>query len=434
MTKPEPAQRPRRAKNSGSIFWEASRKRYVGLLTVKGADGKPERRKFTGKSEQEVSDKLFEAQVQRKETGTVVKARDTLGALLDDWQARGYTLANPRTANTRASYAWAVKHLKDGLGHLRLPDLTPDDVEDFLSRKMSGKRPLGDDAVKRLVRVLGTALKWGRRAGRVYRNVALEVVIPDHGSTRPSEAFNAEELTALMASAQGADDAAMHWGAGRGGAPMPLAAAWYVMGGMGVRPGECFGLTWDAIDFDAKHAKGDGKGVLEVRTALIREVQDGKQSLYLGPLKTPQSHRVLDMPAQVAAALRAHRRWQREHALSMGSRWDRASDLVFTNETGGPLDPSATRRRFRKLCALAKVPDPEGRHPHELRHSVSSHLLMIKELPLEAVADLLGHRAGTSTTARVYRHRKVRHSVPWAALHMGELLPPLGDAGEAAVA
>jgi len=417
--------RPRRARNSGSIFWDASRKRYVALLSVKGEDGTTQRRKFTGRSEQEVSDKLLEAQIQRKETGTVIKARDTLGSLLDEWQRRNYPLTKCRTANTHTGYDWAVNHLRDGLGHIRVSELTADDVEDFLTRKMSGNRPLGDDAVKRLVRILRTALNWGRRAGKVYRNVAMEVVVPDLGHKRPSDAFNAEELTALLTHAQQCDDDAMKWGAGRGGAPMPLFASWYVMGGMGLRPGECFGLTWDAIDFDAPHAKGEGNGVLEIRSALIREVKGGKQSLYLGPLKTSQSHRVLDIPLQVATALKAHRKRQAEHMMEAGTKWDRSSDLVFANDSGGPIDPSATRRRFRKLCALAGVPNPGGRHPHELRHTVASYLSVECELPLDQVSDVLGHRAGTSTTARVYRHRKVRRSVPWLVIHMELILPAL---------
>ena len=64
-----------------------------------------------------------------------------------------------------------------------------------------------------------------------------------------------------------------------------------------------------------------------------------------------------------------------------------------------PIDPSDLRRSFDRLTRRAGL----GHwHPHELRHSAAS-LMSAAGVPLERIADLLGHD-GTRMTALVYRH------------------------------
>jgi len=189
------------------------------------------------------------------------------------------------------------------------------------------------------------------------------------------------------------------------------------MAGLGLRPGECFALRWKDVDWDAKWTEGNGEGRLYVRGSLVRDQKSNL--LYVGPLKTVKSQRNLDMAPQVLDALRAHQRWQREAKMRNRAEWDQESDLVFTNDSGGPLDPSAVRRRFKKLCAAAGL--PEDRHPHELRHSCASYLSVVLGVPLERVADVLGH-SGISTLLAVYRHVDVRSSVPHA-LGMAAVFP-----------
>jgi integrase len=57
-------------------------------------------------------------------------------------------------------------------------------------------------------------------------------------------------------------------------------------------------------------------------------------------------------------------------------------------------------------------------HPHELRHSAAS-LLSASDVPIEQIADLLGH-ASIRMTSLVYRHR-VATSISAAVLPMERL-------------
>jgi integrase len=298
-----------------------------------------------------------------------------------------------------------------GIGGTKLRELTPDDIEDFLTEKISpsdGSRPLGHRSIVQIERVLRTALQWGKRNSRVRENVATDVVVPTEGGRRPSRTFTKEEVTKLLGAASAADEKAASRGRNRGGLPTRLEAAWSVMAGLGLRPGECFALKWENIDFE--------ESLLYVRGSLVRD--QGSNTLYVGPLKTPRSRRNLAVPPPVLDALRAHRKWQ----MSTGI----ASELVFTNDTGGPLDPSAVRRRFKKLCKAAGLAD--DRHPHELRHSVASYLSVVLGLPLERVADVLGH-AGIATLLAVYRHVDVTPSVD-GALGMADVFPIRPAVGE----
>ena len=74
--------------------------------------------------------------------------------------------------------------------------------------------------------------------------------------------------------------------------------------------------------------------------------------------------------------------------------------LVFPTGRGTLLDPANLRR------ALGTVTERAGLghwHPHELRHSAAS-LLSAAGVPLEEVADVLGH-ASTRDTSATYRHK-----------------------------
>jgi integrase len=122
----------------------------------------------------------------------------------------------------------------------------------------------------------------------------------------------------------------------------------------------------------------------------------------------------LDLPTPVVEALRAHRVRQLEERLRAGRAW-LDSGLVFTTSVGTPLDPANLRRLF---SALTKRAGLGHWTPKELRHSAAS-LLSASGVPLELVADVLGHD-GTRMTAAVYRHA-VRPTVAAGAEAMERL-------------
>jgi hypothetical protein len=76
-------------------------------------------------------------------------------------------------------------------------------------------------------------------------------------------------------------------------------------------------------------------------------------------------------------------------------------DLVFCTSVGTPLDAHNVRRSFRRITRAAGL--GENWTPRELRHSFVS-IMSDNGVPIEQIADLVGHRT-TITTQKVYRHQ-----------------------------
>src|SRR4051812_32376383 len=121
----------RRDKGDGSIYEETvlnprtgkrvgTGKFYGQLDLGTDAAGKRRRRKFTGKSKDEVRAKLKAADRERDKDKAAGKATDTVGALLRDFLADGLpeTACSDKTVN---GYRWAIEdHLIPALGARRL--------------------------------------------------------------------------------------------------------------------------------------------------------------------------------------------------------------------------------------------------------------------------------------------------------------------------
>jgi site-specific recombinase XerD len=82
------------------------------------------------------------------------------------------------------------------------------------------------------------------------------------------------------------------------------------------------------------------------------------------------------------------------------------SDFVFVNLFREPLGVPMTRANVKDLCARLRRRTGIGHfHSHALRHSYATRLLRAK-VPVEVVAELLGH-ASTQTTSSTYSHLSV---------------------------
>jgi integrase len=358
-------------RGDGSVFWDRRRGRWVGIFTV-GTDlaGKRVRRRVQGKTKTEARDKLRALQRQVVDGRPALDGSFRLGPFLERWLNE--TLA-PKVVspNTLSNYRCLVhQHLIPALGAKRLRDLTPDDVDTLIRLKFEAK--LSHSTVVRIKMILQRALRHAERYGYVTRNVAQYVDLP-RKPQRQGRSLTLEQAAALLESAKG-----------------ERLEAVIVTGLMvGLRPGELLGLQWSDIDFES--------GTLTVCRSLKRE----NNKLLLGSTKTQASNRTVDMPSIVANALRQHRVRQHRERLSAGAAW-RAADLVFSTEVGTLIDPSNLRRSFSQMTERAGI----GHwHPHELRHSAAS-LLSASGVPIEQIADLLGH-SSIRMTSQVYRHRVV---------------------------
>jgi integrase len=226
------------------------------------------------------------------------------------------------------------------------------------------------DTMSRVRALTSRILSFGVKRGRISRDVAALASVPA-GPKAERRSLTPDEARRLLDAATGDRLEALY----RTGLLL------------GLRPGELLGLTWQCVDLDA--------GVLTVAQALRQ--RPGGEPVLVQP-KTRRSVRRLDLPPVLVDALRAHRKRQAAERLAAGALWNDIG-LVFTTEVGRPIDPSNLRRAMRRLGLAAGVGHV---HPHLLRQCTAS-LLSAAGVPLEDVADVLGH-ASPSVTGAIYRH------------------------------
>jgi integrase len=143
--------------------------------------------------------------------------------------------------------------------------------------------------------------------------------------------------------------------------------------GMGLRQGECFGLTVDRIDFLRRHVRVDRQ--LVSASAGIPE---------FGPPKSKAGFRTVPMPDVVGSALAAH---IARHGRGVGG-------LVFTNSLGNPLRRNTFGDMWRRAAQSAGLPDSATFH--DLRHFYTS-LLIARGCSVKTVQRRLGHQSATET-------------------------------------
>lgn len=379
----------RRGSGEGSIYryrdgWEVS-------LDVSLPEGKRVRRRRRARTKPEAREKLKELQ-RLADAGVVSSGSTTLGQFLDEWITHVLPARNVTVA-TIDNYTWAVEsHVKPALGTVRLNRLTADDVDGLLRNLTASD--LARSSVRIVRTVLVSALTHAERRGYVLNNAARLSVLPP-GPVRESRAMTVEQFNAFLAAAKGDR----------------LQAAWIVMVGLGLRPGEVLGLEWSDVDLT--------EGTLRVRQALRRE----RNTLLIGDPKTRTSRRTLDLPVAAIEALMAHRKRQAAERLQAGELWE-DTGLVFASMVGGPTDPANFRRAFRRVTNAAGLGDW---HPHELRHTAVS-LLSDDRVPLELIADVAGH-SSTRITGTVYRHA-VTPTISAHVATMDRLFAANGSSGQ----
>jgi len=380
--------RTKRTNGEGSVFEDRERGGWVGMLTVGGR-----RRKVRARTKAEVLakfDALKSAAAEAASEGVVLDSTTTVRTLLLAWRDR--TMANRELAPSSVSnYEWALDGLDREFGRLLVTGLDVDRVEQGFDRLAAGVRgkPLSRRSLKLYRSTLAQALDVGVRRRIITFNPArVAELTPTAARTIPRRALTPDEAATLWSALEGER----------------LGNLYRLMLTTGLRPGEALGLCWDAVDLDAR--------LLHVRRAVRRD--RGRAEL-VDEVKTSGSWRTIALPAPAVDVLRDQRRAVAE--LRLAARvWAMVDhELVFPTAHGTVWDPANARDELTRICADAGI---ERIRPHELRHSCAS-LLNDQGVPLELIADLLGH-VDTTMLSRVYRHR-LRPSADAAVVVMGRM-------------
>jgi hypothetical protein len=162
----------RRGHGEDAIYFDATKNRYVGAVSLGfGPDGKRSRRKVTGRTKQEVRDKL-KALHGELDRGLCTSSTYTVQKAVDDWLEGGLP---GRSKRTRSVYREALTPLMKQIGGKPLKELTVGEVH-------AGLDALSDRLSTRYLQIakasLARAIRYAEAHDRVGRNVAKLADLP----------------------------------------------------------------------------------------------------------------------------------------------------------------------------------------------------------------------------------------------------------------
>lgn len=289
---------------------------------------------------------------------------------------------------TMSAYVTSLRPLVDALGDRPVQQVTKDDIEKVVTTLREGTSRMGTwHAPEKLTKnKKETRAAWAATSinpmlartrsvfedlmnqGIVVRNpAALVKSLPTEKSEMCT--LDAGQVTKLLTTSA-ADAFGIAW---------QLAV-------YGLRRGEILALSWDSVDFDA--------ATISIAAARLA-VSGGSVT---GATKTKTSTRTLPMPEDLARALKAERKRQREARLALGSKWH-DSGLVVVDEFGRPPHPDTLTKAWKKALAAAGLPHVRL---HDARHSCAT-LMHMRGVPVAVIAAWLGHQ-DAGFTLRTYAH------------------------------
>ena len=320
------------------------------LVRWRDESGKQCKRSFTKKLGPDGAD-AFCAKVKHElDSGTYVDRRagkETFREFAERWRA-----SQPHKPNTRRRVLSILHNwMYPAFGDRPIGAIRYSEAQGLVGQMALKLKP---GSVGTAVRLMRTIFRAAVKDKVIPANPAVDLVLPPAGKKRvvPLTVAQVEALADAM--------------------PVRYRALVAAGAGLGLRPGELFGLRVSDVNFLRK----------EVRVE--QQVQPG---LGVTAPKTDSSHRVVPLPTVVAVELAAH---LAAHPTK---------DLVFRNERGGPVDARNFWYIWIRVRTAAGVPRARI---HDLRHFYASALIAAGRSPTE-VAARLGHEKA-SITLDVYSH------------------------------
>lgn len=342
----------------------------------KDINGKRKQHTESFKTKKEAEKRLGEI-LNQVNTGTYIKPEKmTFGELLDTFiQYRENNLKQ----KTIDGYLTIINnHLKPELGNIRISELRPLHIEQYLfktekeGRKDGKKDKLSKTTLLHHYRLIHTVLEYAVKRELLARNVAKNIQAPK-ADTKEKEILTIEQVNKLLSYLE----------QNRYSSYIPVLLAIHT----GMRLSEIFGLTWDDVNMQ--------EGTITVNQTLKRT----KKGLLFEAPKTQKSKRKIYVADIVMETLKKHKAFQKELALKtgQGKRYN-SYNLVCCTQKGLPWNTNNFSNKIKGIMKKLEIPGSF----HSLRHTHAS-LLNDMGIDLKNISERLGH-SNINTTANIYTH------------------------------
>lgn len=322
-------------------------------------------------------------------------SRITVAAYLERWIEYKAPKVAPATADR---YSGQVMEWRAAIGRHKLTKLSPLHITQFEATLY--RRGLSDSTIRKYRMVLQGALSDAVRWDLIAKNpcAALDSLPENNPEIRW---LSASEQLALLTVA----------GCGFKGRRSRLYELILLALATGMRQGELLALRWSDVDF--------ARGACHMR----RSLQWKPGGDYQFKVHGKSGSRTVPLPPAMLEVLGEYRTRRAEELRLAGAE----SELVFSDELGGPPNRSGLRSSFRYLVRRAGLP-PEI-HFHCLRHTFATEMLEAGAHP-KVVASWIGD--SERTLMKTYAHATPSMQESAVALserHLRGLLgAPEGDA------
>ena len=337
--------------------------------------GKQVQKSVYGNTQKEVRQKL-NAITKDIDDGVYIEPQKmSVGEWLDIW-LKEY-LGNVKPTTRRAYSDHVTLQIKPALGAVPLQKLNAHTVQGLynglsesgriLQKGQKKEAPAGLSAktIRNIHAVLHKALKQAVLLSYIKVNPADACTLP-RIEKKEMQILQGDEISAFLKAVEG----------------HRYRELFLIMLFTAMRRGETLGLAWGCVDFAG--------GTILINRQLQRERKKGGQ-LTIVAVKNDKQRRI-SPPLTVFNLLKDHKRKQAEKQLKAGQLWEK-TDLIFTNDTGGPLDADAVYKAYKKLLADNALPNIRI---HDLRHTAAALMLQNGD-DIKTVQEALGHHSAGFT-------------------------------------
>lgn len=316
---------------------------------------------------------------------------------------RQHLVDRKRSHNTVQRNDTNAKHIRNGLGGVRMREMQTQRAEDFIR---TVEKENGAAAAKSVRTTLSGMMGMAVRYGALAVNPVRETLPADTGGRKPARSLESDEAKAILHGLTLSTVPCPPIRTGKDGTThqpryrVPTAAEYchkhdivdviWGFAGTGLRASELFGLLWEDFDAEKKTIKVTGKVIRVKGRGMVRVTEENHKNI----------HREIALPHVLV--VRLLRRQQTQPKNEMG--------LIFPSEVGTIMDPTNFNDQWRRVRrALGFDFDFEV-----TGHTFRKTLITIGDdagISAVALADHAGH-AETSMTQNTYMGRKrVRYEV-----------------------
>ena len=357
-------------RNGIQIGWRAS-------ITIGTDDrGKLVRKQFTGKTQQDVKNKLQEYKKQML-MGVLNENKLTVSDWFYSWLF-DYRKQDLKPKSFQRYHGIYKNYIENtDFGNIKLNDLRTTHLQRHYKKLLdNGVTPT---TIRQINTNLKTCLNEAERQGYIQKNWCKLVTLPKKEDNKEVKVLTKQEQEKFLEAIKGHE----------------LELLYIVVLGTGLRIGEILGLKWPDIDFKNNELhvnRSLQKAAIYENDKIVRyEVQETTP-------KTKNSLRTIPVPQNIIKKLRTHKKEQNELILLLQEEYDN-KNYVFCNKLGKPIEDKRPGRNLKTILTSIGI---EPIKFHALRHTYATRLFEAG-IPPKTVQHLMGH-SDIETTMNIYTH------------------------------